>query len=229
MKKIIIAIDGHSSTGKSTAAKQLAAKLGYAYIDTGAMYRSVTLFALQQKIIQNNHINENGLKKRMSEIEIRFKLNSTGGKQETWLNGVNVEAEIRSMEVSNWVSPIAKIGFVRDAMVDLQQKMGTEKAIVMDGRDIGTVVFPQAELKVFMTASAEIRAQRRYKELLETTPDANYNEILENLKSRDFMDSNREIAPLKPAHDAKILDNSSISREEQLQMLESWAIACINA
>jgi cytidylate kinase len=222
MKKITIAIDGHSSCGKSTMAKDLARKVGYIYVDTGAMYRAVTLYALQHGIFdENDQIDEESLKEKMPEINISFQLNAETGRPDTYLNHVCVEQDIRTMEVSNHVSPIAALPFVREALVAQQQKMGEEKGIVMDGRDIGTVVFPHAELKVFVTASARVRAQRRYDELIgkaktQAERDAlNLEEILKNVEERDYIDSHREVAPLRQAEDALVLDNSNLTREEQ--------------
>lgn len=203
-------------------AKDLAKRIGYIYVDTGAMYRSVTLFALR-----NNLFNEDGsvkveeLEKRINEIEIGFKLNEETGRPDTYLNGELVEKEIRTMEVSNHVSPIAAIPFVRTAMVAQQQKMGKEKGIVMDGRDIGTVVFPDAELKIFVTASAEVRAQRRFDELKGKGMEANFDEILKNVQERDYIDSHREVSPLRQADDAVVLDNSYMTIEEQNKWLFS--------
>ena len=220
MKKITIAIDGFSSCGKSTMAKDLAKRIGYIYVDTGAMYRSVTLFALRNGLFnEDDSINVDELEKRMDEINISFKLNEETGKPDTYLNGELVEKEIRSMEVSNRVSPIAAIPFVRTAMVAQQQKMGKEKGIVMDGRDIGTVVFPDAELKVFVTASAEVRAQRRFDELKGKRMEADFDEILKNVQERDYVDSHREVSPLKQADDAIVLDNSYMTIEEQNKWL----------
>lgn len=220
MKKITIAIDGFSSCGKSTMAKDLAKRIGYIYVDTGAMYRSVTLFALRNGLFnEDDSINVDELEKRMDEINISFKLNEETGKPDTYLNGELVEKEIRSMEVSNRVSPIAAIPFVRTAMVAQQQKMGKEKGIVMDGRDIGTVVFPDAELKVFVTASAEVRAQRRFDELKAKGMEADFDEILKNVQERDYVDSHREVSPLKQADDAIVLDNSYMTIEEQNKWL----------
>ena len=216
MKKITIAIDGFSSCGKSTMAKDLAKRIGYIYVDTGAMYRSVTLFALRNGLFnEDESVNIDELEKRMDEISISFKFNEQTCKPDTYLNGELVEDEIRSMEVSNHVSPIAAIPFVRTAMVAQQQKMGLEKGIVMDGRDIGTVVFPDAELKIFVTASAEVRAQRRFDELKGKGMEANYEEILKNVQERDYIDSHREVSPLKQAEDAIVLDNSYMTIEEQ--------------
>jgi len=217
MKKIIIAIDGHASCGKSTLAKDLAKKLKYRYIDTGAMYRAVTLFAIENNIIKNNDIDENLLLKLLDNIIIDFRYNEELGKSETFLNNKNVEDKIRGMEVSELVSPISTIGFVREKLVALQQQMGVNKAIVMDGRDIGTVVFPEAELKIFLTASAEVRAKRRFDELTAKGEEVNFDEILNNVKTRDKIDSGREIAPLRQAEDAILIDNSNISIKEQFE------------
>ena len=215
MKKITIAIDGHSSCGKSTMAKDLAKEIGYIYIDTGAMYRAVTLFALQNGLITEDGINEEGLRERMSDIMITFQLNEETGRPDTYLNGVCVERDIRTMEVSKWVSPIATLGFVREAMVDLQRLMGEAKGVIMDGRDIGTVVFPDAELKVFVTASVDVRAQRRYDELKAKGEDCSFDEIRENVMERDRIDSTRAISPLRQAEDAIVLDNSNLTIPEQ--------------
>ena len=219
MKKITIAIDGHSSCGKSTMAKDLAREVGYVYVDTGAMYRSVTLYALRHGLFTANGIKEEELRKEMPNINISFKFNAETGRPDTYLNGELVEKEIRTMEVSNHVSPIATLGFVREAMVAQQQLMGKDKGVVMDGRDIGTVVFPDAELKVFVTASAEVRAQRRYDELKQKGMEANYDEILKNVQERDYIDSHREVSPLKKADDAIELDNSNMTISEQKQWL----------
>ncbi len=220
-KKITIAIDGHSSCGKSTMAKQLAKRLGYVYVDTGAMYRTVTLFALRNGLFDaDGNVNTDELKARMHEIEVSFKFNETTGKADACLNGEDVEKEIRLMEVSNHVSPIAAIPFVREEMVEQQRRMGKEKGIVMDGRDIGTTVFPDAELKIFVTASAEVRAQRRYDELTGKGENANYEEILKNVQERDYIDSHRAVSPLRQADDAILLDNSHMTIEEQNQWLE---------
>ncbi|MBF1442838.1 MAG: (d)CMP kinase [Prevotella pallens] len=220
MEKIIIAIDGFSSCGKSTMAKDLAHELGYIYVDTGAMYRCVALYALQHKLfLKDGEINIPELEAAMPNINISFKLNKETGRPDTYLNNENVENKIRTMEVSSHVSSIAAIPFVREALVAQQQKMGKDKGIVMDGRDIGTVVFPNAELKIFVTASPEVRAQRRYDELMEKGMEADYNEILENVKRRDYIDSHRDVSPLRKADDAIELDNSNISIEEQKQWL----------
>ena len=226
MKKITIAIDGHSSCGKSTMAKDLAREVGYVYVDTGAMYRSVTLFALRNGLFKGQgagskeqEIDVEGLQKRMPEINISFKFNPETGRPDTYLNGELVEQEIRSMEVSSHVSPIAAIGFVREAMVAQQQQMGRDGGVVMDGRDIGTVVFPNAELKVFVTASAEVRAQRRFNELKAKGMPADYEDILKNVQERDYIDSHREVSPLRQADDALLLDNSNMTISEQKEWL----------
>ena len=220
MKKITIAIDGHSSCGKSTMAKDLARKLGYIYVDTGAMYRAVTLFALRNNLFHaDGTIKTEELEKRMDEICISFKFNPEAGRPDTYLNGELVEQEIRSMEVSSHVSPIATLPFVRTAMVAQQQKMGEQKGIVMDGRDIGTVVFPNAELKIFVTASTEVRAQRRFDELKQKGMEADFEEILKNVQERDYIDSHREVSPLRKADDALELDNSYMTIEEQNKWL----------
>ena len=219
MKKITIAIDGHSSCCKSTMAKDLAREVGYVYVDTGAMYRSVTLFALRNGLFNNDTINEEELRRRMPEIQISFKFNPETGRPDTYLNGELVEKDIRTMEVSNKVSPIAALGFVREAMVAQQQQMGKDKGVVMDGRDIGTTVFPDAELKVFVTASAEVRAQRRFDELKAKGMDADFDDILKNVQERDYIDSHREVSPLRKANDAIELDNSHMTIPEQKQWL----------
>ncbi|MGC9373528.1 MAG: (d)CMP kinase [Bacteroidales bacterium] len=225
-KKIIIAIDGYSSSGKSTIAKAIAKHLGYKYIDSGAMYRAVTLYALQNNLVDIHHhqVNEEKLKSLLDEININFRFNPEKNRQETYLNQKNVEDKIRKMEVSNAVSIVSKLKFVREKMVRIQQKMGKEKGIVMDGRDIGTVVFPEAEIKIFMTANAEVRAERRYKELKENNVDVSYEEILENVKKRDHLDETRKESPLKKANDAIELDNSNMTEKEQLQ----WILSLIH-
>ena len=216
MKKITIAIDGHSSCGKSTMAKDLARKIGYVYVDTGAMYRAVTLYALRNNLFDaDGGIKEDELKSRMGDISISFRLNTATGRPDTYLNGENVEQDIRTMQVSNRVSPIAALPFVRQALVAQQQAMGKEKGVVMDGRDIGTTVFPDAELKVFVTASAEVRAQRRYDELKAKGMQADYNDILKNVQERDYIDSHRPTSPLRKADDAIELDNSNMTVDEQ--------------
>lgn len=219
MKKITIAIDGFSSCGKSTMAKDLAREIGYIYIDSGAMYRAVTLYSLQHNLIQGETIDTDGLKNQLKDIHISFKLNPETGRPDTYLNGVNVEADIRTMAVSSKVSLIAALDFVRQAMVMQQQEMGKAKGIVMDGRDIGTTVFPDAELKIFVTASPEIRAQRRYDELKGKGQEANFDDILENVKQRDYIDQHREVSPLRKADDALLLDNSHMTIAEQKQWL----------
>ena len=219
MKKITIAIDGFSSCGKSTMAKDLALEIGYIYIDSGAMYRAVTLYSLQHNLIQGETIDTDGLKNQLKDIHISFKLNPETGRPDTYLNGVNVEADIRTMAVSSKVSLIAALNFVRQAMVMKQQEMGKAKGIVMDGRDIGTTVFPDAELKIFVTASPEIRAQRRYDELKGKGQEANFDDILENVKQRDYIDQHREVSPLRKADDALLLDNSHMTIAEQKRWL----------
>jgi cytidylate kinase len=219
MKKITIAIDGHSSCGKSTMAKDLAREVGYVYVDTGAMYRSVTLYALRNGLFTNEGIKEDELRQQMPNIQISFKFNPETGRPDTYLNGELVEQDIRTMEVSSHVSPIATLGFVREAMVAQQQQMGKDKGVVMDGRDIGTVVFPDAELKIFVTASAEVRAQRRYDELKAKDMEADYDDILKNVQERDYIDSHREVSPLKQAPDAILLDNSQMTIAEQKEWL----------
>ena len=211
MKKIVIAIDGYSSCGKSTMAKDLAREIGYIYVDTGAMYRAVTLFAMRNRLFgDNGDIDTDRLEQMLPEVSISFKINTETGKPETCLNGEVVEKEIRSLEVSQHVSPVATLPFVRAKLVEQQQAMGKEKGIVMDGRDIGTVVFPNAELKIFVTATAEIRAQRRFKELQAKGMPANYDDILKNVEERDYIDTHRETSPLRQADDALVLDLSLI-------------------
>lgn len=219
MKKITIAIDGFSSCGKSTMAKDLARKIGYIYIDSGAMYRAVTLYSIENGILQENRIDTEKLKDQIEKIHISFRLNQETGRPDTYLNDINVENKIRTMEVSSHVSPIAAVDFVREAMVAQQQAMGKAKGIVMDGRDIGTTVFPDAELKIFVTASPEIRAQRRYDELKAKGEEASFDQILENVKQRDYIDQNREISPLRKADDALLLDNSQMSIAQQKEWL----------
>ena len=220
MKKITIAIDGFSSCGKSTMAKDLARRVGYIYVDTGAMYRSVTLYALRNHLFrEDGTIMTDKLEAQMPQINISFKLNQQTGRPDTYLNGECVEQEIRSLEVSNHVSPIAALPFVRTAMVAQQQQMGREKGIVMDGRDIGTVVFPDAELKIFVTASAQVRAQRRYDELQQKGMPADFDAILKNVEERDYIDSHREVSPLRRADDAIELDNSHMTIDEQNEWL----------
>lgn len=216
MKKITIAIDGFSSCGKSTMAKDLAKKLGYVYVDTGAMYRAVTLYAMRNGLFNaDGSVKTADLERQMNKINITFKLNKTAERPDTYLNNELVENDIRTLEVSNHVSQIAAVPFVREAMVAQQQRMGKDKGVVMDGRDIGTTVFPEAELKVFVTASAEVRAQRRYDELKEKGMPADFNDILKNVQERDYIDSHREISPLRKAPDAIELDNSHMTIAEQ--------------
>ena len=220
MKKITIAIDGHSSCGKSTMAKDLARRVGYIYVDTGAMYRSVTLYALRNHLFrEDGTILVDELQQQMDNIHISFQLNPETGRPDTYLNGECVEQQIRSLEVSSHVSPIAALGFVREAMVAQQQEMGQGGGVVMDGRDIGTVVFPDAEVKIFVTASAEVRAQRRYDELKEKGMPADYADILKNVQERDYIDSHREVSPLRQAPDALLLDNSTMTIAEQNEWL----------
>jgi CMP/dCMP kinase len=220
MKKIIIAIDGFSSCGKSTMAKDLAKEIGYIYVDTGAMYRAVTLFALRNDcFINDSEVDVEKLERKMNEISITFAINKETGRPDTYLNAENVEKEIRSMDVSGHVSPIATVPFVRKAMVAQQQKMGDKKGLVMDGRDIGTTVFPSAELKIYVTASAEIRAKRRFDELKAKGITANFDDILKNVNERDYIDTHRDISPLSKAEDAILLDNSNMTIAEQKQWL----------
>ena len=216
MKKITIAIDGFSSCSKSTMAKDLANKLGYVYVDTGAMYRAVTLYAMRNGLFNaDGSVKTADLERQMNKINITFKLNKTAERPDTYLNNELVENDIRTLEVSNHVSQIAAVPFVREAMVAQQQRMGKDKGVVMDGRDIGTTVFPEAELKVFVTASAEVRAQRRYDELKEKGMPADFNDILKNVQERDYIDSHREVSPLRKAPDAIELDNSHMTIAEQ--------------
>lgn len=220
MKKIIIAIDGFSACGKSTMAKDLAKRIGYIYIDSGAMYRAITLYSIQNKLIENNVPNQGQLLKHLKDINIEFKINEDTGLPETFLNGKNVEKEIRTMEVSNQVSPISAIPFIRKEMVLQQQRMGIARGIIMDGRDIGTAVFPEAELKIFVTASPDVRAQRRLDELrFKGDMKSTFDEVLDNLEKRDYMDQHREENPLVQAGDALVLDNSDISKEQQMEWL----------
>lgn len=220
MKKIVIAIDGYSSCGKSTMAKNLARQLGYVYVDTGAMYRAVTLYALRHQLFEaDGEADAASLQRAMPDIRISFQFNAQTGKPDTYLNDELVEHDIRTMQVSERVSKIAALPFVRTALVAQQQRMGKDKGIVMDGRDIGTVVFPHAELKIFVTASAEVRAQRRYDELQQKGMPARYDDILKNVQERDYIDSHREVSPLRKADDAIELDNSNLTIDEQQQWL----------
>ena len=215
MKKITIAIDGFSSTGKSTLAKQLAKHLGYVYVDTGAMYRAVTFFAMRNGYITTDFFDKQTLINSLSSIKLQFEFNAELGFAEMYLNDVNVEKEIRTLEVSNFVSLVAEVSEVRAKLVEQQKEIGNGKGIVMDGRDIGTVVFPKAELKVFMTASSETRAQRRFKELQEKVQTVTFEEVLKNVEQRDYIDTHRDDSPLRKADDAIEIDNSYLTREEQ--------------
>ena len=217
MKKITIAIDGFSSTGKSTVAKQLAKHLGYVYVDSGAMYRAVTYFAMQHNYISSEAFDVEALVEKLDDITISFQFNSDKGFAEVYLNGKNIEHDIRTLEVSKFVSKVAAIPEVRYLLVKQQQKMGQDKGVVMDGRDIGTVVFPNAELKIFMTASAQTRAQRRFDELIERGDEVEFDEVLKNVQERDYIDSHREDSPLIKAADAIEIDNSHLTREEQFE------------
>ena len=219
MKKITIAIDGYSSCGKSTMAKDLAREIGYIYIDSGAMYRAVTLYCLDNGLFTDSGIREEELRNSLPDIRISFRLNPETQRPVTLLNGEEVEERIRTMEVSSHVSPVAALGFVREALVKQQQEMGRQKGIVMDGRDIGTTVFPNAELKIFVTATPEIRARRRYDELKAKGQETGFEEILENVKQRDHIDQTREVSPLKKADDALLLDNSHLTIAEQKEWL----------
>jgi cytidylate kinase len=223
MKPIVIAIDGHSSTGKSTVAKRLAKQLEYKYVDTGAMYRAVTLFAMRNNWIQEGSVDEAKLIENLSAVEINFEYNPEAGTNDVILNDENVEKQIRAMEVSGNVSSVAKIDEVREKLVQIQKQLGEEKGIVMDGRDIGSVVFPEAELKIFMTASADIRAQRRYNELKEKGENINFEEVLKNVQHRDDIDSNRKNSPLIQSEDAIKIDNSNLSQEEQFEKILNLA------
>ncbi|MBP6100058.1 MAG: (d)CMP kinase [Flavobacterium sp.] len=228
MKKIIIAIDGFSSTGKSTLAKQLAKQLGYVFVDTGAMYRAIAWYAIQNKCITPTEFNKELLVKNLPSISLHFEFNEELGYAEMYLNNQNVEKEIRTIEVSSFVSKIAEISEVRAKLVQQQQLMGVNKAIVMDGRDIGTVVFPDAELKIFMTASAETRAQRRFDELSQKGDDVSYEDVLKNVQERDYIDTHREDSPLVIADDALEIDNSYLSREEQFKIVLELVEEIIN-
>lgn len=219
MKRIVVAIDGFSSCGKSTLAKALAKSVGYAYVDTGAMYRSVALYCLRNGLIKDGVVDEEKLKELLPLVQITFQYNSEAQRNETYLNGENVEEVIRSLEVSNIVSIVSAIGFVRQAMVAQQQAYSKDKGVVMDGRDIGTVVFPDAELKVFVTARPEVRAQRRYLELTAKGDEVSFDEVLENVKQRDYLDQTREESPLRQAEDAILLDNSEMTIPQQNEWL----------
>ena len=217
MKKIVIAIDGYSSGGKSTFAKALASRLGYIFIDTGAMYRAVTLFALRSGMIRNGEVDRKALVEALGRIRIGFRYNPEKGKSDIYLDGENVEDEIRGIEVSTWVSHVSSIAEVRALLVHLQQQMGKDKGIVMDGRDIGTVVFPDAELKIFMTASPHVRALRRYKELSGKGENVSLEEIERNIEERDRLDETRKESPLRRAKDAVLLDNSEMTVDGQME------------
>ena len=224
MKKITIAIDGFSSTGKSTVAKQLANKLRYIYVDSGAMYRAVTLYAMQHKLVSDYTFEKMKLINELNKINLTFKFNKQLGFAEIYLNGINVEKEIRTIEVSEQVSKIATVPEVRKKLVEQQQLMGANKGVVMDGRDIGTVVFPEAELKIFMNASAKKRAERRYKEMTERGDEVTFEEILKNVEYRDYIDSTREDSPLVKAIDAIEIDNSELTKEEQFEQIYKLAV-----
>ena len=219
-KGLIIAIDGYSSCGKSTFAKEIARKLNYKYIDSGAMYRAVTLLCVKNNIISRDKFDLKALELLLTETDIDFQFTETRNRFETLLNGSNVEDEIRTASVSDYVSQVSEIGPVREKMVNIQRRYGKERGIVMDGRDIGTVVFPDADLKVFMTAHAEVRAKRRYKELKEKGVDANFEAVKKNIEKRDYIDTNRKISPLKKATDAILLDNSNMTVQEQMKWFE---------
>ena len=219
LKKITIAIDGFSSTGKSTLAKQLAKELGYAYVDTGAMYRAITYFAMKNNWVSDDFLNSTEIIKHLSNVDLDFRFNEKLGFAEMFLNQKNIENEIRTIEVSRCVSKIAEISEVRAMLVKQQQQMGKNKAVVMDGRDIGTVVFPDAELKLFMTATAETRAQRRFDELVEKGQMVTFEEVLQNVQERDYIDTHRDDSPLVKANDAIEVDNSSMSKEEQFNLV----------
>lgn len=227
-KQITIAIDGFSSTGKSTLAKQLAQQLGYIYVDTGAMYRAVAYFAMQNNLISVHSFDKEGLVNKLKNIVLEFKFNTELGFAEMYLNGTNVEKAIRTIEVSGYVSKVAEVSEVRAKLVEQQQEMGKNKGIVMDGRDIGTVVFPDAELKIFMTASAATRAQRRFDELVQKGDSVSYDEVLKNVEERDYIDTHRDDSPLVMAEDAVEIDNSHLTREEQFQAVLELVNGIIN-
>jgi len=219
MKKITIAIDGYSSTGKSTLAKQLARHLGYVYVDSGAMYRAITFFAMQQGLVGEDFLNQEGLIKKLSSIKLHFQFNPIVDFAEMYLNDVNIEHEIRTIDVSRLVSKIAEISEVRAKLVEQQQAFGLEKGVVMDGRDIGTVVFPDAELKLFMTASSHTRAKRRHDELIEKGQKVSYEDVLQNVEERDYIDTHRTDSPLVKANDAIEIDNSILTKQEQFDLV----------
>ena len=228
-KNIIIAIDGFSSTGKSTLAKNIAKTLGYIYVDTGAMYRAVALYAMQNGLINKEIFLKEKLLSKLGEIDLKFKYNQDLGYSEIYLNGENVEMDIRSLEVSNMVSRVAAVKEVRDKLVEQQQKMGVDKGVVMDGRDIGTVVFPDAELKIFMTASAAKRAKRRYKEMIDNGKDISYQDVLENVTQRDTIDTTRKDSPLVKAHDAIAIDNSDLNVAETFNEVYKYVLKKIGS
>jgi cytidylate kinase len=219
MKKITIALDGFSSTGKSTLAKQIAKELGYVYVDTGAMYRGITYYAMQHQLVSEQYLDKEGLTAQLPQIKLQFKFNPALGFAEMYVNEINVEQAIRTIEVSRLVSKIAEISEVRAKLVEQQQQMGKDKGIVMDGRDIGTIVFPDAELKIFMTASAKTRAQRRFEELIEKGQHVSFEEVLQNVEERDYIDTHRADSPLVKAHDAIELDNSVMTKQEQFDVV----------
>jgi CMP/dCMP kinase len=229
LKEITIAIDGYSSTGKSTLAKQIAKQLGYVYVDTGAMYRAITFFAIENGYINSDSFDKQTLINSLASIKLHFEFNTNLGFAEMYLNGINVENEIRSLHVSNFVSKIAEVSEVRAKLVEQQQEMGKNKGIVMDGRDIGTVVFPNAELKIFMTASPETRAQRRFDELQAKGDNVTYEEIFKNVQERDYIDTHRTDSPLVIANDAIEIDNSYLTREEQYAAVLEMANEVINS
>jgi len=224
LKNITIAIDGFSSTGKSTIAKQLAEKLAYVYVDTGAMYRAVAFYAMEKKFISSEFFDKKKLVNALNSIRLEFKFNHQLGFGEIYLNGINVEKEIRTLKVSNYVSKVAEVSEVRRKLVAQQQEMGVKKGIVMDGRDIGTVVFPNAELKLFMNSSAKTRAQRRFDELIKRGDNVTFDEILQNVQYRDHIDSTRDDSPLVKAKDAIEIDNSNLTREEQFDTIYSLVL-----
>lgn len=219
-RKIVIAVDGFSSCGKSTFAKMVAARLGYIFIDTGAMYRAVTLYAIENGCVENGILNEERLVASLDDIRIDFRFNPDRGASDIYVNGQWVEGKIRTITVSNLVSSVSAIGEVRERLVAMQQEMGREKGVVMDGRDIGTVVFPNAELKIFMTADPEVRAERRYRELLAKGEEVSRQEIIENIRQRDHLDQTRTISPLRKADDAIVLDNGGMSLEEEMEWFD---------
>lgn len=219
MKKITIALDGFSSTGKSTLAKQIAKELGYVYVDTGAMYRGITYYAIQHQLVSEQYLDKEGLIAQLPQIKLQFKFNPALGFAEMYVNEINVEQAIRTIEVSRLVSKIAEISEVRAKLVEQQQQMGKDKGIVMDGRDIGTIVFPDAELKIFMTASAKTRAQRRFEELVEKGQHVSFEEVLQNVEERDYIDTHRADSPLVKAHDAIEIDNSVMTKQEQFDVV----------